>query len=495
MYPETKDRVGNRQGNSPFDLVAMSSVLLETNNETQVQPYAPVGQVVQSHAASKYIPPNFQSQTTTSYSVVVESHDDSHPHQKLSTTRNTPGHKGPKFFDWVHFEEATLPPRETARKSHLDKIFSPLNSIKAELPGHVSIEGFGGIAESTHNLFRSAKKDDFMRSERIIHLPKSSADKASKRELERLENELFDLTKYNGDSCDYLTVVTWAEEGMSGTVTLFKVVFENEDEIVGLRPVAAMQNVPNPVLVKMRTHERIQRKAVFVPADKEAETFKWKAQSAHSRGRKPSYVKLDSHDRRPVSPALRDIRSSSHSRSHSRHGELADADGVRATIPQFVALMHGHRALLEEVESSSVGEETTADGDVLPTVSLLRCPRSNPHEGDSVHVAVLVPDQALWADTEILWTGDGVVELRKRKYWGLIERERPRNTRSRSLSRNRSESRSSSREGSRSRRSGTHSRHASGGRARQRSRSRSGRSRHGHNSRSRSRHLALGSFL
>ncbi|KAK0658492.1 hypothetical protein QBC41DRAFT_55691 [Cercophora samala] len=491
MDSGTKDRIVNR-GNSPLGLSAMSSALVETNNETQVQPYTLTAQ-----AASSYAPPNFQSRNTASYSVIVESHDNNYPRQGLSTARDTPDYKGPKFLDWVHFEEAILPPRETARKSRLEKIFSPLNSVKAELPGHVSIEGFGGIAESTHNLFRSVKKDDFMQSERIIHLPKSTADKASKRELERLENELFDLTKYNGDSCDYLTVVTWAEEGMSGTVTLFKVVFEGEeDEIVGLHPVAAMQNVPNQVLVKMRTHERIQRKAVFVPADKEAETFKWTAKSAHSRGRKPSYVKLEdghSDNRRPVSPAnpMRDLQSSSHNRSHSRHGDLVDADGVRATIPQFVALMHGHRALLEEVESTSTREVKTADGETLPAVTLLKRPRSNPHEGDSVHVAVLVPDEAGWADTEMLWTGDGIVELRKRKYWGLIERPR-----SRSRSANRSRSRS--RDESQSRRPGTHSRHATGGHARQRSSSRSrsrSRSRHGHDSRSRSKHLALGSFL
>ncbi|KAK4674903.1 hypothetical protein QC764_503040 [Podospora pseudoanserina] len=490
MYSESKDRVAHR-GNSPFVLGAMSSALVETNNETQVQPYTPAEQ-----AANRYATPKFQGQNTTSYSVMVEAHNDEPLHQRLSTAQDTPHDKGPKFLDWVQFEEATLPPRETARKSRLEKIFSPLNSVKAELPGHISIEGFGGIAETTHNLFRSVKKDDFMRSERIIHLPKSAVDKASKRELERLENELFDLTKYNGDSCDYLTVVTWAEEGMSGTVTLFRVIFEGEDEIVGLQPVAAMQNVPNPVLVKMRTHERIQRKAVFVPADKEAETFKWTATSAHSRGRKPSYVRLEggnSDDRRPFSPALRDLRSTSHSRSHSRHGALADADGVRATVPQFVALMHGHRALLEEVESSSTRQVITADGEALPAVTLLKRPRSNPHEGDSVHVAVLVPDQAAWADREMLWIGEGILELRKRKYWGLIERPR-----SRSRNRSRSRSRSGSRDQSQSRMPETHSRHSSGDHARRRSRSRirsRSRSHYGHDSRSRSRHLALDPFL
>ncbi|KAK4166960.1 hypothetical protein QBC43DRAFT_312698 [Cladorrhinum sp. PSN259] len=453
MYSGKKKR--GRQTDA-FQVGEMSSALVQINNETQIQPY---GQV------------DSDSTTTegpTSYTIVVEEHGEERPRPRPSP--------GPSFLEWLTFKEVTLPPRENPKKSRLDKILSPLNSIKAELPGNVSVEGLGGIVESAHNVFHSVQRLDFMQSERTLHLhpPEGVSDtsKLSRRELERFENELFDLTKYNGFS-EYLTAVTWAEEGHSGSITLFKVLFDKQDDAIGIRPVAAMQNVPNPVLVKMRTHERIRRKVVFVPLDEEAEGFKWKANP--SRG--PTYVKLGNRDR-PASP----LRSSS--RSHSRHGRLEDADGVRATIPQFVALMHGNRAILEDVKSTGVSFTTTASGERLPAVTLVKPPRPSTHEGDSVHVAVLIPDEADWAEEEIIWTdADGLTEFRQRRYWDLIE----------SAPRHRSGGRSKSRGRDRSEALPPSSlRHVSGSHHRSGSRSRSRSSHHG--SRSRSRHHSLKPF-
>ncbi|KAK3988825.1 hypothetical protein QBC44DRAFT_96997 [Cladorrhinum sp. PSN332] len=457
MHSSNEIRVGQTDS---FRVGEMSSALVEINNETQIQQYGQPGN------------PGKPSSTDgpTSYMVVIEEHDEDRP-------RSRPG---PNFLDWVIYQEVTLSPRENPKKSRLDRILSPLNSIKAELPGNVSVEGLGGIVESAHNVFHSVQRLDFMQSERTLHLhpPEGVSDisKLSRRELERFENELFDLTKYNGFS-EYLTAVTWAEEGHSGSITLFKVLFNKQDDTIGIRPVAAMQNVPNSVLVKMRTHEKIRRKVVFVPLDEEAEGFKWKANP--SRG--PAYVKLGDRDR-GISP----LRSSS--RSHSRHGRLEDADGVRATIPQFVALMHGNRALLEDVKSTGISFTRTANGEKLPAVKLVKSPRQSAHEGDSVHVAVLIPDEADWADEEIIWTDEeGLVEFRQRRYWDLIEPvPRPRTG-------GRSKSRGRDRSGALPPSNLRHVRgrdHGSGGPSRSRSRSRSSH----HDSRSRSRHHSLNPF-
>ena len=83
---------------------------------------------------------------------------------------------------------------------------------------------------------------------------------------------------------------------------------------------------------------------------------------------------------------------------------MANADGILATIPQFVALMHGNRSILEDDKSTRINTQRTAVGDVLSAVKLLKPPRSNPHEGDSVHVAVLILDRTSWIDEEIIWT-------------------------------------------------------------------------------------------
>lgn len=369
------------------------------------------------------------------------------------------------FLDWTRFDEATLPPRDNLRKSRRDQIFAPLDRVKLELPGKIGIEGFGGIIESAHSVMHSHDQIEFMESERDILLPplESTTEKLSQRELERLEVELFDLTKYNG-YCEFLTAVTWSEDGESGSVTLYKVNVGPREDAFGIRPVAAMQGVPKSILVSMRTHEKIKRKAVFVPTDVDAQRFKWKANP--SRG--PTYVKLQDS---LSSPPVR-MRSPSRERSSS-HGHYGssqvDAHGIKATIPQFVALMHSNRSILEQVQTTHLSLLETGDGDVMPAVTLVKAPRPSSHAGDGVHVAVLMPNEADWADEHIYWLDEaGLTEFRRRKYWDLIERGRH-------------DSRSTSRH--------SHSRHASPD-DRHKSRSRSRHSGHG-GSRSRSRHLSL----
>ncbi|KAK0737877.1 hypothetical protein B0T18DRAFT_333406 [Schizothecium vesticola] len=375
----------------------------------------------------------------------------------------TPPHN---FLDWMRFDEATLPPRDNLRKARRDQIFAPLDRVKLELPGKIGLEGFGGIIESAHSVIHSHDHLEFMESERDILIPslESTTEKLSQRELERLEVELFDLTKYNG-YCEFLTAVTWSEDGESGSVTLYKVNVGLREDAVGIRPVAAMQGVPKSILVSMRTHEKIKRKAVFVPTDEDAQGFKWKANP--SRG--PTYVKVQ--DSVSAQPTVR-MRSPSRERSSS-HGyrgpSQVDAHGIKATIPQFVALMHSNRSILEQVQTTHIALLDTGDGGVMPAVALVKAPRPNSHAGDGVHVAVLMPNEADWADEHIYWIDEaGLTEFRRRKYWDLIERGR---------------------HGSRSRSRHSHSRHASPD-DRHKSRSRSRHSGHG-GSRSRSRHLSL----
>ncbi|GAB1318258.1 hypothetical protein MFIFM68171_08468 [Madurella fahalii] len=414
MLPATDERPVQEQ-EATFAGDAISSAIVETSPEDRLQ----------------LVAPQFEPIT-----IVVEDH-----------AQFEPQHAG--FLDWAKFDETTLPPKANPRKSRLRRLFSPLNSIKAELPGNVTVEGLGGAIESAHNLFHSVQRLDFMESERRMYLPRGTLPDSQKssprRELERFENELFDVSKYNG-SCDYLTALAWAEEGLCGSITLYRVLLDEVSGMaVGIRPVAAMRDVPTPVLVRMRTHEAIKRKVVFVPIDEDADDFRWSANP--SRG--PAYVRLNN-AARSLSPP----RSPGWSRSRSGRGSsrLVDADGVCATIPQFLALLHASRSVLEDVKSSSIGPLGTEDGNVKAAVALIDPPRSNPHAGGSVHVAVLLPNDASWADEEIVWTDqNGLAEFRQRKYWELIELPSPRRSRGRSGSRARGRSRSRSRHPSQSR--------------------------------------------
>ena len=137
---------------------------------------------------------------------------------------------------------------------------------------------------------------------------------------------------------------------------------------------------------------------------------------------------------------------------------MTDADGVAATIPQFVALLHARRSILEDAKSSPIALIQTEKGIHKPAVPLLQPPLSNPHEGDGVHVAVLVPNDALWAEEEIIWTGPtALAELRQRQYRRLIE-SLPAQSRGRSRGRRR--------EDGQERRSGSVARQRSGSRGR-----------------------------
>ncbi|EAQ90293.1 predicted protein [Chaetomium globosum CBS 148.51] len=298
----------------------------------------------------------------------------------------------------------------------LDRIFLPLRSVGAGLPG-ISVDGLGGIIESAHGVFHSVRRLDFMEAERTMYFMPSPGiempQTLHQRDFERYENELFDLSKYNGTS-GYLTAMAWTEEALSGSITLYRVLFGEEGETVGIRPVAAMRDVPSPVLARMRTDERIKRKAVVTLIDDDDRTFDWKSNPST----KPRYVRLPS----PFQPP---------SRSHSRHGggRLADGDGVCATIPQFFALLHARGSILEHVNSAQITETRTEDGSIKPMVFLTQPPRSSPHEGNRVHVAILVPNDALWAEEEIIWTGqNGLAEFRQRQYWDLIKRASRRAT-------------------------------------------------------------------
>ncbi|KAL2130875.1 hypothetical protein VTI74DRAFT_5829 [Chaetomium olivicolor] len=358
-----------------------------------------------------------------------------------------PTSAAPNFLEWVTFDEATLPPRANPRRSRLDRIFSPLRSVRAGLPGNIDVE-VGGVVESAHNLFHSARRLDFMESKRALYLYRKPGalppSELPRRELERFENELFDLSKYDG-ACDYLSALTWTEESLSGSVTLYEVLFGDQGETIGIRPVAAMRDIPSSVLVKMRTDDRIRRKAVFAEDKADDRSFNWTANP--SRG--PRYMRL-AQGKRVLSP----LRSPSRNRTTQSSPRLADADAISATIPQFIALLHARRAVVEHVKSSRLTFMQTEDSKTKPTVFLTQPPRSSPHDGDGVHVAVLIPDDAPWAEEEIVWTDHtGLSELRQRQYWQLISRASPRG-RGRSRSRNRTaskESHAGSRQRSRSR--------------------------------------------
>jgi hypothetical protein len=405
-------------------------------------------------------------------------------HNTTATSKQIIPHDHPfsppllSFLDWATFTDFPLPPRKNPRRSRLERFLSPLRTVNAGA-GPINVEGIGSIIESAHGLFHSVRRLDFMESERtlslMIPLPLKNDDDdhshphphLQPRDLERYENELFDLSKYLGGTSVYLTAATWTEEARAGSLTLYRVILDEEEGIdsspsspadsirssisdggggrggrgvIAVRPVALMRDVPSSVLGRMRADERVCRKAVLTLIDEDDRTFDWRANTFRGR---PRYVWLPDDNRQDArSWARADSRARSRSISRQRHsspasrdrrrhggGErrLADGNAVRATIPQFIALLHATRAVLECVKSDEVREMRLEDGSVRPVVRLEAMPRSSPHVGNAIHVAVLAPNDAEWAEEEFVWTDrTGMAELRQRAFWDVIKPAGPR---------------------------------------------------------------------
>ncbi|KAK0621958.1 hypothetical protein B0T17DRAFT_474279, partial [Bombardia bombarda] len=310
----------------------------------------------------------------------------------------------------------------------------------------VGVKGLGRLAKPIINRYHSSKSSrDVLREfqaagERTILVPfqpeggvgGGSPPGGRTRALERLESELFDTAKYLGNT-NRLTVLTWTREGDWGSITLFEVdVTSGSSSMRGggggavkIRPLAAMEDVPKEVLVSMRVDQAV-RKVVLEHVGDEG-MFRWKARV----GQGPAYVRLRS---------LLRVGDGTSSRRASSSGE-ADADGIMATIPQFLALMHTNRSILDVVASEGMRDGIeTEDGDVVRAVSLKEKPEGKAHTGRDVHVVVLMPNRTAWAEEQILWTdgGERLVDLRHRMYWDAIDRGRIRSRRSAGMRKKRS---------------------------------------------------------
>ncbi|KAK4040666.1 hypothetical protein C8A01DRAFT_15472 [Parachaetomium inaequale] len=391
-----------------------------------------------------------------------------------------------------------------------DELADALAKIDAKA-GPVSLKGVGGLARplladgsgSQGNRAHGARGLGYWMdfAGRSLLIPVCipgpiPGSEVNQRDLRRLESEVFDTAKYVGGSdTNHLTVLTWSEDSSYGTVTLFEVDVEHptpsrsdihttglaarrrhaptalytggtRERALGVRPVAAVEDVPRQVLVNMRIDQGV-KKAVL-QHDRGAGRFRWKAH--HTRRGQPGFTRVwgmddfrevhtataagfgdDYYGRSTRRPRRRD--GSRRERSSLRVEDardiianrgavrmeagpiMQDVDGVVATIPQFLALLHASRSIIEKASSAPATARLveTEGGERLRAVSLSDAPRGTRHRGRDVHVVVLVPDGAKWATERIFWADDngGLAEFKQKKYQNVIDgaRARTRGTR------------------------------------------------------------------
>ncbi|KAK4159860.1 hypothetical protein QBC43DRAFT_338772 [Cladorrhinum sp. PSN259] len=245
------------------------------------------------------------------------------------------------------------------------------------------------------------------------------------------------------------------------------------NQAISIRPVAAMELVPRQLLIQFRLESSIRKMVLSHTENK----FKW---TSTAGSKYPSYATLadpedddEEEDLAPEQPRTaqpsatrslysaldsdidavlgpRSSSSSSFRRARQRtylspsdpriKGEKeveVDADGVLATIPQFLALLHTQHSILEIIDSTPITTQKlkTKAGYEVRGVSLREWPKGKNHSGRDVSVVVLMPSESgegnnnnKWMNERIFWSDDrsGLQELRGRRYRGVIRREKRR---------------------------------------------------------------------
>ncbi|KAK0670110.1 hypothetical protein QBC41DRAFT_318497 [Cercophora samala] len=370
------------------------------------------------------------------------------------------------FMVWREYTPVILPRRSSSLQSQREQVLDAVSSLGLKGP----VKGLGKLSKPVLNKYYHTEQAlaEFMTKEDRVLLRPLFLPEAGPRELERLETELFDTSKYMG-STNHMTVLTWSDDSPWGTVTLFQVdaplvttvsqeghlksrrrkptklrLDSRQPFATRIKPIAAMEHIPQQVLINMRMDTAI-RKLVLVH-EPNRQRFRWLAKGDMGH---PSYAtlyrpdmpvpiaeprSLDEHldedeaaitghhtyPRRPY-PSSEAI--------HEDRQKLM-ADGIVATIPQFIALLHTTRSILEVASSSNPSDEErveTTSGHRFRQCSMKEPLQGKRHTGRDVHVVVLLPaPRSTWAEEKLFWADEGghLAELRQGRYKSVIDRER-----------------------------------------------------------------------
>jgi hypothetical protein len=221
----------------------------------------------------------------------------------------------------------------------------------------------------------------------------------SEQEQERLlslENELLGLDKYMGGDSEYLTVVTYSDDYV-GAIALFQAKLSPDHKITTLDRIAMISDVPRKICEILQDEIKPNRYVVG--------RTKRKVKCFDSGEMPPPQIIKVSNQATPWSSSGGGWRQAL--RVPEQTTEYSSGEGLIATIPQMIGLLHLQHQTLTRLASSQAfvfEKPIDASGGLLRRGILLKGrPEGLSHIGQNTRIAVLFPMDSAWAREQFFW--------------------------------------------------------------------------------------------
>ncbi|KAI8722405.1 hypothetical protein NCS52_00384200 [Fusarium sp. LHS14.1] len=228
---------------------------------------------------------------------------------------------------------------------------------------------------------------------------KDKREDLSEKEKERLlslENELLGLDKYMGGDSEYLTVVTYSDDYV-GTIALFQAKLSSDHKITTLDRIAMISDVPRKICDILQDEIKPNRYVVG--------RTKRKVKCFDSGEMPPPQIIKVSNQATPWSSSGGGWRQAL--RVPEQTTEYSSGEGLIATIPQMIGLLHLQHQTLTRLASSQAfvfEKPINASGGLLRRGILLKGrPEGLSHIGQNTRIAVLFPMDSAWAREQFFW--------------------------------------------------------------------------------------------
>ncbi|KAK1755498.1 hypothetical protein QBC47DRAFT_380530 [Echria macrotheca] len=262
------------------------------------------------------------------------------------------------------------------------------------------------------NTWRSLPRQLHVSSHLLAPVGESDSEKLER--LHQVENELISSVKYQLGESEYITVITFSEEAASGAVALFKAASFGENSTINrLDLEARFQDMPKEIcriLAREGNPNRFELKRAG------------KALTCRARGNLP-----------PVCPAAvgaagdgkheewTDIGSGWRRALHilpdhdddSTTSSPAPREGLIATVPQMLALLHLRYRVVDCVPSTPIFSfasplrsgkaDAGLSGHVRRGMKLLGPPSGTTHVGNTSTIAVMFSRESRWVKEQFFW--------------------------------------------------------------------------------------------